>query len=184
MDTNLLSNYVLKAIDAYPYDLEETVENLNYALSYESDNAYALYLMGRLQAEQLGDYEKAKHYFAEALASKMDFAKVYPKYILVLIWNHDFDEAQKLIDFATTVRSIQKGELMVLQAQLFECQGAYKKALKTFKKSKLFVYNNSFISFIDSEITRVKNKIKPKKKKTSKKKKKNKKKSKKNNKND
>ncbi|MGK0378853.1 MAG: hypothetical protein ACJA1Z_002674, partial [Patiriisocius sp.] len=31
MDTNLLNNYVLKAIDAYPYELQETVENLNYA---------------------------------------------------------------------------------------------------------------------------------------------------------
>ncbi|WP_298893770.1 hypothetical protein [uncultured Psychroserpens sp.] len=171
MDTNLLNNYVLKAIDAYPYDLEETVENLNYALSYENTNAYALYLMGRLQSEQLGDYEKAKYYFAEALASKMDFVKVYPKYILVLIWNHDYDEAQKLIDFAFTVKSIQKGELIVLQAQLLECQEAYKEALKTFKKAKLYVYNNSFMAFIDSEITRVKNKIKPKKKKASKKKK-------------
>lgn len=171
MDTNLLNNYVLKAIDAYPYDLEETVENLNYALSYESHNAYALYLMGRLQAEQFGDYEKAKFYFAEALANKMDFIKVYPKYILVLIWNHDFEEARKLIDFAHTVKAVGKGELLVLEAQLFECQEAYKKALKTFKKAKLFVYNNGFTSFIDSEINRVKNKIKPKKKKSSKKKK-------------
>ena len=171
MDTNLLNNYVLKAIDAYPYDLEETVENLNYALSYESHNAYALYLMGRLQAEQFGDYEKAKYYFAESLANKMDFIKVYPKYILVLIWNHDFEEAQKLIDFALTIKATQKGELLVLQAQLFECQEAYKKALKTFKKAKLLVYNNGFNSFIDSEINRVKNKIKPKKKKSSKKKK-------------
>lgn len=164
MDTNLLNNYVLKAIDAYPYDLEETVENLNYALSYESNNAYALYLMGRLQAEQFGDYEKAKLYYAEALANKMDFIKVYPKYILVLLWNQDFDEARKLIDFAHTVKAIGKGELLVLEAQLFECQEAYKKALKTFKKAKLFVYNNSFSSFIDSEINRVKNKIKPNKK--------------------
>jgi len=162
---------VLKAIDAYPYNLEETVENLNYALSYESNNAYALYLMGRLQAEQFGDYEKAKFYFAEALANKMDFIKVYPKYILVLLWNHDFDEAKKLIDFAHTVKAVGKGELLVLEAQLFECQEAYKKALKTFKKAKLFVYNNSFNSFIDSEINRIKNKIKPKKKKASKKKK-------------
>nr|WP_321221400.1 hypothetical protein [uncultured Psychroserpens sp.] len=105
MDTNLLNNYVLKAIDAYPYDLEETVENLNYALSYESHNPYALYLMGRLQAEQFGDYEKAKYYFAEALANKMDFIKVYPKYILVLIWNHDFDEAKKITRFCSHSKS-------------------------------------------------------------------------------
>ncbi|WP_040279524.1 tetratricopeptide repeat protein [Psychroserpens damuponensis] len=172
MDTNLLNNYVLKAIDAYPYELEETVENLNYALSYESNNVYALYLMGRLQAEQFGDYEKAKYYFAEALANKMDFIKVYPTYILVLIWNHDFNEAQKLIDFALTVKAVQKGELLVLQAQLFECQETYKKALKTFKKAKLFVYNNSFSSFIDSEIERINHKLKPNKTKASKSKKK------------
>jgi hypothetical protein len=159
---------VLKAIDAYPYELQETVENLNYALSYENDNAYALYLMGCLQAEQFKDFEKAKYYFAEALANKMDFIKVYPEYILVLIWNHDFDEAQKLIDFAQTIKGVGKGELLVLQASLFECQEAYKKALKTFKKAKLFVYNNDYTSFINSEINRVKNKLKPKKKKSSK----------------
>lgn len=170
MDTNLLNNYVLKAIDAYPYAIEETVENLNYALSYESNNAYALYLMGRLQAEQLSDYEKAKYYFAEALASKLDFIKVYPIYILVLIWNSDYDEAQKLIDFAKTVKGVGKGELLVLQAQLFECQELYKKAIKAFKKAKLFIYNNSYNSFVNSEIKRVENKLKPKSKKASKKK--------------
>lgn len=171
MDANLLSNYVLKAIDAYPYDLEETVENLNYALSYEANNAYALYLMGRLQAEQFGNYEKAKTYFAEALANKMDFIKVYPRYILVLLWNEDYDEAQKLIDFAKTVKAVNKGELLVLQAQLFECRQEFKKALKTFKKAKFLVYNNSYIWFIDSEIKRVKDKIKPNKKASCKKKK-------------
>ena len=175
METNLLNNYVLKAIDAYPYELEETVENLNYALSYESNNAYALYLMGRLQAEQLGDYEKSKYYYAEALASKMDFVKVYPKYILVLIWNHDFEEAQKLIAFALTVKGLNKGEIFVLQALLFEYNQALKDALKTFKKAKQFIYNNGYLSHVDSEITRIKNKMKPKKKKKTSKKKKTKK---------
>ena len=171
MDTNLLNNYVLKAIDAYPYELEETVENLNYALSYESNNVYALYLMGRLQAEQLGDYETAKHYFAEALANKMDFIKVYEKYILVLIWNDDYEEAQKLIDFALTVKGIDKGLVWYYQGLLFEYQANYKKAIKALKKAKAFGYNSSFISHIDTEISRVKDKIKPKKKKASKKKK-------------
>ena len=171
MDTNLLNNYVLKAIDAYPYELEETVENLNYALSYESNNAYALYLMGQLQAEQLGDYEKAKHYFAEALANKMDFHKVYDKYILVLIWNDDYQEAQNLIDFALTVKGIDKGLIWYYQGMLLEYQTVYKKAIKALKTAKAFGYNRDFISHIDNEISRIKDKIKPKKKKASKKKK-------------
>ncbi|WP_407556431.1 tetratricopeptide repeat protein [Winogradskyella sp. 4-2091] len=178
MDTNLLNNYVLKAIDAYPYELEETVENLNYALSYEADNAYALYLMGRLQAEQFGDYEKAKQYYAEALANKLDFHKVYSKYILVLMWNEDYQEAQKLIDFALTVKGLNKGEVYLFQGQLYEILQKYKKALKALKLAKKHVYNNSFTSFIDSEIKRIKNKMKPKKTKKSENKKKKKKKNK------
>lgn len=176
MDTNLLNNYVLKAIDAYPYQLEETVENLNYALSYENDNAYALYLMGRLQAEQFGDYEKAKQYYAEALANKMDFHKVYSHYILVLIWNEDFEEAQKLIDFALTVKGIYKSEIHLFQSYVFECLQKYNKALKALKLAKKLGYNNNYLSFIDSEIKRIKNKLKPKKKKSKGKKKKKKKK--------
>ena len=172
MDTHLLNNYVLKAIDAYPYDLEETVENLNYALSYEANNAYALYLMGRLQAEQFEDYEKAKAYYAEALASKMDFHKVYSRYILVLLRNEDYVEAQKLIDYAFTVKGSNKSEIWVLQGQLFECKQTYKEALKAFKQAKRVAFKNDFIRFIDSEISRVKNKIKPGKKKSSKSKKK------------
>ncbi|RZN83861.1 MAG: hypothetical protein EVB11_03830 [Winogradskyella sp.] len=176
MDTNLLNNYVLKAIDAYPYELEETVENLNYALSYESNNAYALYLMGRLQAEQFGDYEKAKQFYAEALANKMDFHKVYQHYILVLIWNEDYDEAQKLIDFAFTVKGLNKGVVFLYQGQLLENLQDFKAALKALKQAKLFGYNDGFISYINSEISRIKNKIKPKKRKAKKKKKKKKKK--------
>ncbi|MCF7568763.1 tetratricopeptide repeat protein [Sabulilitoribacter arenilitoris] len=172
MDTNLLNNYVLKAIDAYPYDLEETVENLNYALSYEANNIYALYLMGRLQAEQLGDYEKAKQYYAEALANKMDFVKVYPKYISVLIWNEDYDEAKKLIEFAFTVKGLNKGEVWLKQGHLFENLQDHKKAIKALKIAKSFGFNNDFISYIDNEISRIKAKLKPKRKKKKKKKKK------------
>lgn len=159
MDTNLLNNYVLKAIDAYPYDLQETVENLNYALSYEANNAYALYLMGRLQAEQFGDYEKAKQYYAEALANKMDFQKVYPHYILVLIWNEDFEEAQKLLDFAFTVKGLNKAEVWLKQGQLLENLQAYKKAIKALKRAKLFSCNDDFTRFINSEISRIKIKL-------------------------
>ena len=164
MDTNLLNNYVLKAIDAYPYELEETVENLNYALSYQSNNAYALYLMARLQAEQLGDYEKAKQYYAEALANNMDFQKVYPRYIQVLLDNEDLEEAKKLIDFALTIKGVDKGCIWEKQGRLFEIKQENKKAIKALKTAKQFGFNNDFISYIDLEISRNKSKIKPKKK--------------------
>lgn len=172
MESSLINNYVLKALDAYPYELEEAVENINYALSYESDNVYALYLMGQVQAEQLGDYEQAKVYYAEALANKMDFHKVYYKYIKVLLWNEDFNEAQKLIDFALTVKGIDKGAILECQGQLFEIKQEYKKAIKAFKKAKMFGFNDWFLNHIEEEISRIKKKIKPQNKKSKTKKKK------------
>lgn len=172
----MLNSYLLKAIDAYPYEVEETVENLNYALSYEANNAYALFLMGRIHAEHFCDYEKAKQYYAEALANKMDFVKVYRYYVLVLMWNEDYEEAQKLIDFAFTVKGLNKGVVHLLQGQLFEALQKFKKAIKAHNKAKLNGCNNDFVAFVDAEISRIKNKMKPNKEKSKNKKKKKKKK--------
>ncbi len=170
MEQNLLNTYLLKAIDAYPYDLEDVVENLNYALSYDAKNAYALYLMARMYGEILGDYEQSKSFFAEAMANHMEFQKIYPRYIQVLLWNEDIEEAQKLIDFALTIKGIDKGEIWSKQGQLFEITKAYKKAIKAFKEAKNYGFNDGFINTMTSEIRRVKTKLNPKKKKVKKKK--------------
>ena len=50
---NLANNYLFKALDAYPYDLEETIEALTYALSYDEKNTVALCLMGRVLCRKL-----------------------------------------------------------------------------------------------------------------------------------
>ncbi|HBW80876.1 MAG TPA: hypothetical protein DEF78_12635, partial [Sphingobacterium sp.] len=60
---NSVNKYVLQALDNYPMYLEETMESLSYALSYDESNTMALCLMGRVHAEQLLDYEQAKRYF-------------------------------------------------------------------------------------------------------------------------
>ena len=64
--------YLFKALDAYPYSLEETMESLNYALSYDPENAEALLLMAKVRAYQLRDYEGAKHYFELAMTQNME----------------------------------------------------------------------------------------------------------------
>ncbi|CAG0906289.1 unnamed protein product, partial [Darwinula stevensoni] len=57
------------ALDAYPYNLEEAIESLDYALSGDNNNAATLCLYGRVYAEQLQDYATAKTYFQDALAA-------------------------------------------------------------------------------------------------------------------
>lgn len=162
---NLVNNYLFKALDAYPYDLEEAMEALNYALSYDGKNTEALCLMGRIYAETLKDYEKAKEYYAAALAENVNAISVYPFYIDVLLWNEDFDEVAKLIDFALTVKGSDKAVLYLKKAILYEYKGKYKKALEEIKTAKKHTYNSSFMSDLDCSKERIKGKLPKKKKK-------------------
>lgn len=165
MENNLHNNYLFKALDAYPYELEETLEALHYALSYNAKDAQALCLMGRVYSEQLKDYETAKQYFAEAVAQHMEMPKTYPFYVQTLLWNNDYDEADKLIAFALTVKGTDKALLQLLQGILLEKQDKYKAAIKLLKAANKTATNNCFIEYVNNEISRVKKKIKPIKKK-------------------
>lgn len=141
-----IDKYVFQALDNYPYSLEETIESLDYAFSYDAKNTMVLCLYGRIQAEQLLNYEEAKNYFQEALAINIHALEVYPFYLQTLILNEDFDEAQKLIYFALTIKGINRAEILV------------KKALKEIKKAKL--HSISYAS--DSEINESEKRIKGK----------------------
>jgi tetratricopeptide (TPR) repeat protein len=175
-----IDKYVFQALDNYPYSLEETIESLDYALSYDAKNTMVLCLYGRIQAEQLLNYEEAKKYFQEALAINIHALEVYPFYLQTLILNEDFEETQKLIDFALTIKGISKAEIFVKKAILFEVQMDFKKALKEIKNAKLHSLNYTSDSEINEAEKRIKGKIDlgKKKKKPKKSKKESKKKSK------
>ncbi|WP_025740563.1 tetratricopeptide repeat protein [Aquimarina pacifica] len=165
--SNLLDKYLFQALDAYPYDLEETVESLNYALSYDAKNPVALCLMGQIYAENLKDYATAKQYYQEALSENLYALDVYPKYINVLLWNEDDKDAEKLIDFALTIKGIDKALIYLKKGILFEQRKEYKKALKALKLAKENAYNNCFITDVEGDEQRIRDKM-PKKKKNSK----------------
>jgi len=153
-----IDKYVFQALDNYPYSLEETIESLDYAFSYDAKNTMVLCLYGRIQAEQLLNYEEAKNYFQEALAINIHALEVYPFYLQTLILNEDFEEAEKLSDFALTIKGINKAEILVKKAILLEAQMNFKKALKEIKKAKL--HSISYTS--DSEINEAEKRIKGK----------------------
>lgn len=160
----IINNYAFKALENYPYDLEEVMEALNYALSYDDKNTMALTLMGRVYAEKLFKYTEAINYYKEALAENIHAFEVYEPYINTLLWNEDYKEAQKFIDFGLTVKGSDKAILYLKKAILFEQLKEYKKALSFVKLAKENAYNSDFI-FSISEIKDRINGKKPKKKK-------------------
>lgn len=175
-----IDKYLFQALDNYPYSLEETIESLDYAFSYDAKNTMVLCLYGRIQAEQLWNYEEAKNYFQEALSINIHALEVYPHYLQTLILNEDYQEAQKLIDFALTIKGINKSDILVQKAILLEAQQEFKKALKEIRNAKLTSLKFAFDSDIAEVEKRIKGKIEllEKKKKPKKSKKDSKKKSK------
>jgi tetratricopeptide (TPR) repeat protein len=160
----LINNYVFKALENYPYDLEEVMEALNYALSYNDKDTMALTLMGRVYAEKLYKYQEAIAYFKQALAENINAFEVYLPYVNTLLWNEDYKDAEDFIDFALTVKGSDKALLYLKKAILYEQLKKYKKALTFIKLAKEYTYNSEFMDTVNDEKTRIKGKISKKKK--------------------
>ncbi|WP_310557114.1 hypothetical protein [Flavobacterium sp.] len=154
-----VDKYLFQALDNYPYNLEDVVESLDYALSYNSKNTMALCLYGRIYAEQLSHYEQAKLYFQEALISDVFAKEVYPHYIQTLILNDDDAEAMKLIDFALTIKGIDKIGILMKKVLLFEKMQQFKKGLKLMKEVKLSILNSDCNYLIEETEKRLKQKL-------------------------
>ncbi|MEO7976835.1 hypothetical protein [Flavobacterium sp.] len=171
-----VDKYLFQALDSYPYSLEETIESLDYALSYDDKNTMALCLYGQVFTDQLLKYEEAKEYFQKALSINIYALEVYPFYIHTLILNEDYEEAMKLIDFALAIRGINKTEILLKKVMLLESQQDFKKALKVINKAKLLTINNSYDYIIEETEKRLNKKTNgdSKKEEQTKKKKKNK----------
>lgn len=162
MGTNTNNPYLFRALENYPWELEKAMEALNYALSYEPENIKALCLMGKVYWEQLGDLEMAKNYYEKALVVNINAPFIYPEYIVVLINNQDYEEAQKVIDFAKTLKGIDKPVIQLNQAYLFEVQMDYEAAEKALKEAKQLSMNNDFSYYVDDVLARVDKKRKEK----------------------
>ncbi|MGM5630590.1 hypothetical protein O2K51_06760 [Apibacter raozihei] len=153
---NTIQNkYYFQALDNFPYNMEETIEALNYALSYEK-NADCLCLLARVYSEILNDYETAKEYFEEAMSINIHSLNLYPYFIDCLLWNDDYKEAKKLINFALTVKGIDKAVILNKKSLLLEYQKKYKKALNMINNARLHTYNSNFMTYLESREKQIK----------------------------
>lgn len=153
-----IDKYICRALDTYDYNLSEAVEAIEYALAYDHENPIALCLMGQIYSNNIKNYTLAKEYFQRALAQDMQAIYIYPKYIDVLLWNEDFDEAEKLIDFALTVKGVDRGQLYLKKALFFEYKKEYAIALEHIEIAKEHTYNNDYLNDIQMEGSRIRNK--------------------------
>lgn len=152
------SKYYFEALDYFPFNLSECIDALNYALSYEPEDADSLCLMGRVYSEELKDYETAKKYFDEAMQNNIGNVNIPKYYIECLLNNEDYEEAGKLIEFALKLKGIDKSEILNCRSLLQERNFEYKQALATLKEAKRFAYSRAALDILEEREKLIKGK--------------------------
>jgi tetratricopeptide (TPR) repeat protein len=158
MAITLADQYYIKAMDEYPYNLEESIENLNYALSYNSEHTGALYLMGCLYMEYLDELNKAEEYFELALSINPLNYKVNCKYAELMITFRDYHKAEKLIQFTHSIRGRDIATVLRVESYLYEHKGLYIEAIRLLEKAKLNTNKYEYIEDINDDLMRVQSK--------------------------
>jgi tetratricopeptide (TPR) repeat protein len=153
------SKYYFEALDYFPFNLSECIDALNYALSYEPEDADSLCLMGRVYSEELKDYEMAKKYFDEAMQNNIGNVNTPKYYIECLLNNEDYEEARKLIEFALKLKGIDKSEILNCRSLMQERNFEYKQALVTLKEAKKFAYSRAALDILEEREKLVKGKV-------------------------
>lgn len=156
MANTLADKYYLKAVEGYPYDLEESMESLQYALSYDEEHVGALYLMALFYMEQLQDFDKAEGYFQEALAIDPKNINVGLTFAYLNILRRRFAKAKEMLNYLATLEDVDKASLYELGALSLEYQKRYEEALLLLKRARLEAFNMRFMNELNESIERVK----------------------------
>ncbi|WP_449389008.1 tetratricopeptide repeat protein [Chryseobacterium lineare] len=163
------NKYYFEALDNYPYSLPDCLEALNYALSYDPEDADSLCLMGRIYSEMLNDYEKAKLYFEEAMQCDVTNLNTPQYYIRCLLDNEDFREADKLIAYSLKIKGIDKATLWLHRSLLSEKRGSFANAVKFLDEAEKYCFTEYSLNLVKDRRKFIKSKM-PKKSKMKKKK--------------
>ena len=164
MSITLADSYYLKALDLYPYELDQVTEALNFAISYDNDHAGAHCLLGMLNLYQLGKYREAEDHFERALASNIDYAETYYSYADLLIQMGEYGKAKKLIKYAYKIKGINVIRLKHIEGLIAEIKGNYVKAKECMKLAYLNSYKKVEREYLKEELDRVNSKLKDQKK--------------------
>ena len=159
MAFSLADTYYLKAMDAYPYSLEESIENLNYALSYNAEHANAICLMARILSEHFMDYDHAEEYFERALAANPNHFESCIYYTQQLIKTSGFDKAGKLLKYAYTLKGADLARVYYLDGLMHEYQKDYEAAGQLYNEALENAFNIEFIHIIEECKERLTKKI-------------------------
>ncbi|MBI1222506.1 MAG: hypothetical protein GC180_07880 [Bacteroidetes bacterium] len=159
MGLSLAEQYYLRAVEEYPYDLEEVFRNIDLTLIQDKRHAGALCLLARLYHEELRDFEKADQQFRRALNANPRRAETYEYFIEFLLCMEEADEAELFLRNARQLRGIQKSRLHYWQATIWEIRNRLDLAMSELKLALSKAYQKWPYDFLEGQIERLEKKL-------------------------
>jgi len=160
MELELSDQYYLKAAGNYKYDIDEALESLKYALSYDPEHAPAHCLSGKICGTYLMSYEKAFHHLELALIYDPYFPDTYYTYPFLLIQSSEFARADQVIKQGMEIKGVDKSSLLMLSGQSHEVKGNFYFAKASLKRARIMTNSCDRMHYIDTSIKRVNKKMK------------------------
>lgn len=165
MAITLADTYYIKALDNYPYNLEEMLENINYALSYDDQHAEANTLMAKFYTYEVPKFELAKEYAHKAIGSDPLCVPAFGALAEILMHSGDIIELKNVVKYVCTLKEANIYYFKGILAQAYEENGKLKKAQKILKDAiQNCVYNHT-LEVLENQLKRVDKKLKRGKKK-------------------
>ncbi len=164
MATSLANTYYLKALENYPWELSEVMENLTYALSYDERNAAANCLMGQLQANYLKNYAEAELSYERAIMADPEFGCAYEHLVKLYIHQLKLEKAQRVLEHAQKISTISRSFVLWSMAQILERRREMKLAKHYVKAALAEALSKEEQEFLQEELGRLKAKVKAMKK--------------------
>ncbi|MGB5979794.1 MAG: hypothetical protein WBG62_20420 [Cyclobacteriaceae bacterium] len=156
---SLADKYYITAADVYPFDVEVTLENLEYALSYDAGHNAANTLMGVLRMESFHDYAGAEEYFCAAMASDPESVNTCVQYLKLLLKLRKITEAERLLNYLKKLPGAMPDRNLAFRAQMYELKKDFGKARFYLNEAMLECVDNEFMDFLKEESSRIDGKI-------------------------
>lgn len=147
--------YFIKAKDNYYYNIEETIESLNKALSYDEEHAPSLCLLGCVYFEQLKNYYMAEMYLKRALFYNPKYTDTYYTLIRMYLTTLKLESAEKIIREAKSITGINLAEVLYYEASLYEIKQQFDKSIALMQEAKKMNYNKQYNDFLNEEKDRI-----------------------------
>lgn len=160
MSTELYITYYLKAFDAYPFDLTEVEEQLNYALAYNPNHVASLCLKSHYYLYELKWQNEARELAEQAMAIDPKNSCAAASLLNCMIESEAYNEAIRFLAYIDQNIAMNKLCKYAYMAYLMELKLNFNLALNYYESLLLYARGPEQLAEIEGSIKAVKEKRK------------------------